>query len=184
MLTMLWTISLTDVKMTKNLEVTIFLILYCSTVIWLRWIFSVFAFSKAVKRKLKCFMFSTFTDEASIYFNLNQEMKKKLFRIYVLWLFWSYTAGRLLELILMLELVSIRHILILTFSPFSLQYMWVNIRFCFLQYWADENLNYPIYFLTYVASSTIDYVKSFLEWMSDTIAKSFEKTRENIFLLK
>ncbi|KAL2990370.1 hypothetical protein AAZX31_11G196000 [Glycine max] len=51
-------------------------------------------------------------------------------------------------------------------------------------YWADENLNYPIYFLTYVASSTIDYVKSFLEWMSDTIAKSFEKTRENIFLLK
>ncbi|KAL5170313.1 Cleavage and polyadenylation specificity factor subunit 2 [Glycine soja] len=65
------------------------------------------------------------------------------------------TVGRLLELILMLEL-----------------------------YWADENLNYPIYFLTYVASSTIDYVKSFLEWMSDTIAKSFERTRENIFLLK
>ncbi|KAH1225905.1 Cleavage and polyadenylation specificity factor subunit 2 [Glycine max] len=57
------------------------------------------------------------------------------------------TVGRVLELILMLEL-----------------------------YWADENLNCPIYFLTYVASSTIDYVKSFLEWMSDTIAKSFEKT--------
>ncbi|KAL2967280.1 hypothetical protein AAZX31_16G166100 [Glycine max] len=65
------------------------------------------------------------------------------------------TVGRVLELILMLE-----------------------------SYWTDENLNYPIYFLTYVASSTIDYVKSFLEWMSDTIAKSFEKTRENIFLLK
>lgn len=65
------------------------------------------------------------------------------------------TAGRILELILMLE-----------------------------SYWADENLNYPIYFLTYVASSTIDYVKSFLEWMSDSIAKSFEQTRENIFLLK
>ncbi|KAI5444323.1 hypothetical protein KIW84_012816 [Lathyrus oleraceus] len=65
------------------------------------------------------------------------------------------TAGRILELILMLE-----------------------------SYWADENLNYPIYFLTYVASSTIDYVKSFLEWMSDSIAKSFEQTRDNIFLLK
>ncbi|QCD94826.1 cleavage and polyadenylation specificity factor subunit 2 [Vigna unguiculata] len=65
------------------------------------------------------------------------------------------TAGRVLELILLLE-----------------------------SYWSDENLNYPIYFLTYVASSTIDYVKSFLEWMSDSIAKSFEKTRENIFLLK
>ncbi|KAK7315058.1 hypothetical protein VNO77_33590 [Canavalia gladiata] len=65
------------------------------------------------------------------------------------------TAGRVLELILMLE-----------------------------SYWADENLNFPIYFLTYVSSSTIDYVKSFLEWMSDSIAKSFEQTRENIFLLK
>ncbi|KAF1897485.1 hypothetical protein Lal_00035191 [Lupinus albus] len=65
------------------------------------------------------------------------------------------TAGRVLELTLMLE-----------------------------SYWADENLVYPIYFLTYVAPSTIDYVKSFLEWMSDSIAKSFEQTRENIFLLK
>ncbi|TQD86601.1 hypothetical protein C1H46_027867 [Malus baccata] len=50
--------------------------------------------------------------------------------------------------------------------------------------WTEENLNYPIVFLTYVASSTIDYVKSFLEWMSDAIAKSFEKTRENVFNLK
>ncbi|XP_054818663.1 cleavage and polyadenylation specificity factor subunit 2 isoform X2 [Prosopis cineraria] len=65
------------------------------------------------------------------------------------------TAGRVLELILILE-----------------------------SYWADESLSFPIYFLTYVASSTIDYVKSFLEWMSDSIAKSFEQTRENIFLLK
>ena len=53
-----------------------------------------------------------------------------------------------------------------------------------LQCWAEENLSLPIYFLTYVASSTIDYVKSFLEWMSDSIAKSFEKTRDNAFLLK
>ncbi|TQD82980.1 hypothetical protein C1H46_031490 [Malus baccata] len=50
--------------------------------------------------------------------------------------------------------------------------------------WTEENLNYPIFFLTYVASSTINYVKSFLEWMSDAIAKSFEKTRENVFNLK
>lgn len=65
------------------------------------------------------------------------------------------TAGRVLELILILE-----------------------------QYWAQNHLNYPIYFLTYVSSSTIDYVKSFLEWMSDSIAKSFEHTRDNAFLLK
>ncbi|GAV60143.1 Lactamase_B domain-containing protein/RMMBL domain-containing protein/Beta-Casp domain-containing protein/CPSF100_C domain-containing protein [Cephalotus follicularis] len=65
------------------------------------------------------------------------------------------TAGRVLELILILE-----------------------------EYWAHNFLNYPIFFLTYVASSTIDYVKSFLEWMSDTIAKSFETSRDNAFLLK
>ncbi|OVA14042.1 Beta-lactamase-like [Macleaya cordata] len=65
------------------------------------------------------------------------------------------TAGRVLELILILE-----------------------------QYWAQNHLTYPIYFLTFVASSTIDYVKSFLEWMSDSIAKSFEHTRDNAFLLK
>ncbi|KAJ7969356.1 Cleavage and polyadenylation specificity factor subunit 2 [Quillaja saponaria] len=65
------------------------------------------------------------------------------------------TAGRVLELLLIME-----------------------------SYWADESLSYPIFFLTYVASSTIDYVKSFLEWMSDSITKSFELTRENAFLLK
>uniref|UniRef100_A0A5B7BRU1 Cleavage and polyadenylation specificity factor subunit 2 n=1 Tax=Davidia involucrata TaxID=16924 RepID=A0A5B7BRU1_DAVIN len=65
------------------------------------------------------------------------------------------TAGRVLELILTLE-----------------------------QYWAQQHLTYPIFFLTYVSSSTIDYVKSFLEWMSDSIAKSFEHTRDNAFLLR
>ncbi|KAG5558659.1 hypothetical protein RHGRI_008569 [Rhododendron griersonianum] len=52
------------------------------------------------------------------------------------------------------------------------------------QYWTQHHLTYPIFFLTYVSSSTIDYVKSFLEWMSDSIAKSFEHTRDNAFLLK
>ncbi|KAK9143745.1 hypothetical protein Syun_013145 [Stephania yunnanensis] len=65
------------------------------------------------------------------------------------------TAGRVLEILLILE-----------------------------QYWAQHHLSYPIYFLTYVSSSTIEYVKSFLEWMSDSIAKSFEHTRDNAFLLK
>lgn len=65
------------------------------------------------------------------------------------------TAGRVLELLLVLE-----------------------------EYWTQNNLTYPIFFLTYVASSTIDYVKSFLEWMSDSIAKSFEHTRDNAFLLR
>lgn len=65
------------------------------------------------------------------------------------------TAGRVLELILILE-----------------------------QHWAQHHLTYPIFFLTYVSSSTIEFVKSFLEWMNDSIAKSFEHTRDNAFLLK
>ncbi|KAH9647024.1 cleavage and polyadenylation specificity factor subunit 2 [Citrus sinensis] len=65
------------------------------------------------------------------------------------------SAGRVLELLLILE-----------------------------DYWAEHSLNYPIYFLTYVSSSTIDYVKSFLEWMGDSITKSFETSRDNAFLLK
>ncbi|XP_020574589.1 cleavage and polyadenylation specificity factor subunit 2 isoform X2 [Phalaenopsis equestris] len=65
------------------------------------------------------------------------------------------TAGRVLELLLILE-----------------------------QYWSQQHLSFPIFFLTNVATSSIDYVKSFLEWMSDSIAKSFEHTRDNAFLLK
>ncbi|KAH7690730.1 cleavage and polyadenylation specificity factor subunit 2 protein [Dioscorea alata] len=65
------------------------------------------------------------------------------------------TAGRALELVLMLE-----------------------------QYWAERHLTFPIFFLSNVATSTIEYVKSFLEWMSDSIAKSFEHTRDNAFLLR
>ncbi|XP_042058065.1 cleavage and polyadenylation specificity factor subunit 2-like [Salvia splendens] len=65
------------------------------------------------------------------------------------------TAGRVLELLLILE-----------------------------QYWEHHHLTYPIFFLTYVSSSTVDYAKSFLEWMSDKIAKSFEDSRDNAFLLK
>ncbi|KAM3382013.1 cleavage and polyadenylation specificity factor subunit 2 isoform X1 [Capsicum galapagoense] len=65
------------------------------------------------------------------------------------------TAGRVLELILTLE-----------------------------QQWTQRQLSTPIYFLSYVSTSTIDYAKSFLEWMSDSIAKSFEHTRDNAFLLR
>lgn len=65
------------------------------------------------------------------------------------------TAGRVLELLLILD-----------------------------TYWGERGLEYPIYFLTNVSTSTIDYVKSFLEWMGDQIAKSFESSRANAFLLK
>ncbi|ONM41578.1 Cleavage and polyadenylation specificity factor subunit 2 [Zea mays] len=57
-------------------------------------------------------------------------------------------------------------------------------RLVMLQYWDERRLQYPIYFLTNVSTSTVDYVKSFLEWMGDQIAKSFESSRANAFLLK
>ncbi|KAH7429669.1 hypothetical protein KP509_09G061000 [Ceratopteris richardii] len=65
------------------------------------------------------------------------------------------TAGRVLELILHLE-----------------------------QIWSSQGYDYPIVFLTYTSSSTIEFAKSLLEWMSDAIAKSFEHNRENVFQLK
>ncbi|XP_062199096.1 cleavage and polyadenylation specificity factor subunit 2 [Phragmites australis] len=65
------------------------------------------------------------------------------------------TAGRVLELLLILD-----------------------------KYWDQRRLVYPIYFLTNVSTSTVDYVKSFLEWMGDQISKSFEYNRDNAFLLK
>lgn len=60
----------------------------------------------------------------------------------------------------------------------------LELILCLDQHWAYHHLTYPIAFLTNVATSTVDYVKSFLEWMSDSIAKSFEHTRDNAFQLK
>jgi cleavage and polyadenylation specificity factor subunit 2 len=65
------------------------------------------------------------------------------------------TAGRVLELLLILE-----------------------------EYWTQRRLKYPIHFLTNVSTSTVDFVKSFLEWMNDSISKEFEQDRNNPFLLK
>lgn len=65
------------------------------------------------------------------------------------------TAGRVLELILHLE-----------------------------SNWAHQRLSYPVALLTNVSYSTVEFAKSLLEWMSDTIARSFGSSRENSFLLK
>ncbi|GBG69921.1 hypothetical protein CBR_g4749 [Chara braunii] len=65
------------------------------------------------------------------------------------------TAGRVLELILYLE-----------------------------QHWATERLAYPLVFLTHVSYHTIDTAKSSLEWMSDTISKTFDTSRDNAFEVK
>jgi cleavage and polyadenylation specificity factor subunit 2 len=59
----------------------------------------------------------------------------------------------------------------------------LELILCLDQHWVHHHLTYPIAFLTNVTTSTVDYVKSFLEWMSDSIAKSFEHTRDNAFQL-
>ncbi|KAL2635973.1 hypothetical protein R1flu_007452 [Riccia fluitans] len=65
------------------------------------------------------------------------------------------TAGRVLELVLYLD-----------------------------KCWANDKLNYAMALLTNVSYSTLEFAKSLLEWMSDAIAKSFEHTRDNSFVLK
>ncbi|KAL3683878.1 hypothetical protein R1sor_001900 [Riccia sorocarpa] len=50
--------------------------------------------------------------------------------------------------------------------------------------WANDKLSYPMALLTNVSYSTLEFAKSLLEWMSDAIAKSFEHTRDNSFVLK
>ena len=98
------------------------------------------------------------------------------------------TAGCVLEILLVLEEVSgdtwviTRWIFLLVFWLAIL--LIVKFESWYKQHWSLKSLNFPIFFLTYVAPSTIDYVKSFLEWMSDAIAKSFETSRDNAFLLK
>lgn len=96
------------------------------------------------------------------------------------------TAGRVLELILILEDVSSgnRNDIFLNLVKNKNTTMIKIESWLKFQFWAENSLNYPIFFLTYVASSTIDYVKSFLEWMGDAITKSFETSRDNAFLLK
>lgn len=91
------------------------------------------------------------------------------------------TAGRVLELLLLLDMVKISDTIAGLCIPVSSIMCYLLVM---LQYWDERRLQYPIYFLTNVSTSTVDYVKSFLEWMGDQIAKSFESSRANAFLLK
>ena len=91
--------------------------------------------------------------------------------------FWYLNKLVCLIFILTFQKGTIKNLIFLYFFLIP----WISYM---LQYWEQHHLTYPIFFLTYVSSSTVDYVKSFLEWMSDSIAKSFEHTRDNAFLLK
>jgi cleavage and polyadenylation specificity factor subunit 2 len=49
------------------------------------------------------------------------------------------------------------------------------------QHWTFQKLPYPIVLLTNVSYNTIEFAKSMLEWMSDTVMKTFDAKRENPF---
>ena len=67
------------------------------------------------------------------------------------------TAGRVLELMLMLE-----------------------------KHWAVNRLSYPLALLSPVAYNTLEFAKSQLEWMNETVAKEFEssKDKDNPFSMR
>jgi cleavage and polyadenylation specificity factor subunit 2 len=49
------------------------------------------------------------------------------------------------------------------------------------QHWAFQKLPYPVVLLTNVSYNTIEFAKSMLEWMSETVMKAFDAKRENPF---
>ncbi|GMH42787.1 hypothetical protein BSKO_10706 [Bryopsis sp. KO-2023] len=62
------------------------------------------------------------------------------------------TAGRVLELIILLE-----------------------------EYWSKHRIAYPLALLSTVAYSTMEFAKSQLEWMNDAVTEAFERDRDNPF---
>eukprot|EP00877_Chromochloris_zofingiensis_P014690 jgi/Chrzof1/9475/Cz04g04140.t1 len=62
------------------------------------------------------------------------------------------TAGRVLELVLLLD-----------------------------SYWQEHRLLYPLVLLNYVAFTTLEFARSQLEWMNDAINRTFEHKRDNPF---
>ena len=50
--------------------------------------------------------------------------------------------------------------------------------------WTKNRYPYPIYFIGGKAEALLDYVKSMLEWMSESITKAFTANRENPFDFK
>ena len=52
------------------------------------------------------------------------------------------------------------------------------------QHWALHSLPYPLVLATLVAPSLLDFSRSLLDWMSDSVAKAFQASRENAFELK
>jgi cleavage and polyadenylation specificity factor subunit 2 len=61
----------------------------------------------------------------------------------------------------------------------------LEILMCLDQYWAQNRLtSFPVAFLTNVSFNTIEFAKSQLGWMSDSVMNAFDLARENPFAFK
>ncbi|KAK9693101.1 hypothetical protein K7432_014071 [Basidiobolus ranarum] len=60
----------------------------------------------------------------------------------------------------------------------------LEIAYVLDQFWSTQRVTYPLLFFTHKSYRTIQFAKSMLEWMSDSITKQFETARENPFDLK
>eukprot|EP00026_Physarum_polycephalum_P004310 Phypoly_transcript_04328.p1 GENE.Phypoly_transcript_04328~~Phypoly_transcript_04328.p1 ORF type:complete len:736 (+),score=97.57 Phypoly_transcript_04328:38-2209(+) len=61
----------------------------------------------------------------------------------------------------------------------------LELLLCIDQYWTYNRLsNYSVALLNNVSYNTVEFAKSQLEWMSDTVMKSFDNSRENPFAFK
>lgn len=53
-----------------------------------------------------------------------------------------------------------------------------------LQLWEEEKLEFPVFFLSHVSSSMVEFVKGMLEWLNDVAAREFDQSRINPFNFK
>ncbi|RKP20251.1 hypothetical protein ROZALSC1DRAFT_28243 [Rozella allomycis CSF55] len=60
----------------------------------------------------------------------------------------------------------------------------LELIYTFEQYWQNNKLDKPIFFLSSCSQKVIEYAKSTIEWMSENVKRSFENSRENPFNLK
>ena len=61
----------------------------------------------------------------------------------------------------------------------------VELGLLFDEAWTQEKIShYPIAILNYLAFNTLDFARSMIEWMSDTVSNRFDLNRENPFQFK
>ena len=87
------------------------------------------------------------------------------------------TAGRVLELLLCIDQYW-------TYNRYTLSFFILYIYIYFPLLILVRLSNYSVALLNNVSYNTVEFAKSQLEWMSDTVMKTFDNSRENPFAFK